>query len=288
MVASMSFLVSRSMRGGRFAGIPVVMGGGFTLVLMGGRFSLAGLFACACLLACSSEKPVPLTVNRNQAPSADCTLDQLGGEPSIESGVFDLAIGDRAAYIMIPLVENPGAEDLIVTTARVDVVQNTDEGAITLRFTCTEGGCDEWDLALCDGALDPTCPVVPARGRASFAAPVLPRVVTGYFQGQMDAAVREGRIPATFFLTTRVSLVGYAGEREVIGPSFAYDIQLCLGCLVEFPPGTDDPSLPGIDCCGGGAPIESCYPGQDEPIDCRSCLSSLPEICNMGRTSCRF
>jgi len=251
--------------------------------------SAASALAVGLLLhGCDGEPPQELSITRSQQPEPDCTLSQTGARASIESGVFDLAIGDRAAYLMTPVVDNPGPEDIVVTTARVDVVQNTDEEIITLRFTCTDGACEEFDLPICDSVDDPACPVVPARGRASFVAPILPRVVTGYFQGMMDAAVASGRIPPAFFLTATVQLVGYAGTREVVGPAFTYDIELCLGCLVEFPPGTDDPSLPGPDCCGAGPAAETCFAGQDGPIDCRSCVTTLPEICNMGRTSCRF
>ncbi len=129
---------------------------------------------------------------------------------------------------------------------------------------------------------------MPAGSTASFDVPALPRAVTGYFQSMMDQAVSIGRRPPEFFLTTTVQLIGDAGGREIIGPEYRYDIQLCLGCLVEFPAGTDDPALPGPDCCGGGTATPSCYSGQDEAIDCRLCITTLPEICNMGRTTCRF
>jgi hypothetical protein len=252
--------------------------------------SVWGIALCVAVSwGCSGDDPVELSITRNQAPEADCSLSQVGSGGAIESGVFDLAIGDRATYILSPVVENPGPEDIVVTRSRVDVVRNTDEGSDPLRFTCTDPtGCDEWDLETCADETDPSCPVVPARGRASFDVPALPRAVTGHFQTMMDRAVADGRRPPDFFVTTTVQLIGYADGREIIGPEFSYEIKLCLGCLVDFPEGTDDPTLPGPDCCGGGTPTPSCYSGQDEPIDCRLCVSTLPEICNMGRTSCRF
>jgi hypothetical protein len=76
-------------------------------------------------------------------------------------------------------------------------------------------------------------------------------------------------------------LVGTAdGGAEILSPPFTYPLRVCLGCLVEFPDGSDSGSVPGPDCCAGAPTSRACLPGQDDPIDCRSCVMSAPEVCN--------
>lgn len=249
-----------------------------------GRFGGAiGLVLAALALGCGADEEGELVIAANQAPTATCELSQSGGAPRIGSGIFDLVIGDRSSYVLTPLVRNNGGEDITITTARIEAYEERDGASYRLNFAChLPDGCDEWDIEVCAAG----CPRVPAGGTASFEVQALPRVVTGYYQIMMDAAVREGRRPSEHDIRSVVRLVGNAGAREVISDPFDFITHLCLGCLVTFPPGSDSPGIPGEDCCGAGVPEESCYPGQDEPVDCRLCTRTSPEVCNFGRTSC--
>ncbi|MEO0322986.1 MAG: hypothetical protein AAF447_08510 [Myxococcota bacterium] len=182
--------------------------------------------------------------------------------------------------MLTPLVANTGPEEVVVTGARVRVL---DENNIFLVFNCTDDeGCGTWDLDVRGDV------VIAAGGTGSFEVDVLPRVVTSFFLGQMDADVQAGRTPRRQGLTVQVELLGRSDGEQILGPPFLYPLELCLGCLVDFPEGTDDPSLPGQDCCGAGLPELSCLSGQEDPVDCRACIGTLPEICNFGRFSCRF
>jgi hypothetical protein len=239
---------------------------------------------CVLVGACATDPP-ELEIAANQAPVEDtCELSQVRTGRAIPSGTFDLAIGDRSSYVLTPLVRNNGTSDLTIRTARLEAYEEVAEGSIRLNFACeVPEGCQEWDIDLCAGG---ACPVIEPGGTASFEVQALPRVVTGYYQLMMDAAVRSGRVPPEFELRSVVRLIAGDVEREVVSAAFSFGIRLCLGCLVEFPEGTDSPGLPEPDCCGPGTPVTTCYPGQDGPIDCRSCLRTLPEICNFGRVSC--
>lgn len=238
------------------------------------------------LPGCGGDEEGELAIRMNQAPTSACELSPEGGGARIASGVFDLVIGDVSSYILTPLVANNGGEDITVTTARLEAYEERDGASYRLNFAChLPSGCDEWDIDLCGTG---GCPVVPAGGTASFEVQALPRVVTGYYQLMLDAAVREGRRPSEHDIRSVVRLVGTAGSRDVISDPFEWVTHLCLGCLVEFPPGSDDPAIVGEDCCGLGTPESSCYPSQDDPIDCRLCVRTSPEVCNFGRTSCGF
>jgi len=239
------------------------------------------------LAACASE-PAEFQIQHNQAPEeGSCLLSQENTGEAIEEGVFDLSIGDRSSYLLTPLVHNRSGAPLTVTTIRARAFQETDAGSALLRFACPGGGeCEEWELSPCGGRDGTDCPILPPHGTGSFEMPVFSRIVTGYFQGQMDAAVGEGRTPPQYRIKAIVELEGMAGERPVTSEPFSFAVTLCLGCLVEYPAGSDTSSISGPDCCGGGTVIPACYPGQDEPLDCRRCVRTLPEICNFGRTTC--
>lgn len=228
----------------------------------------------------------PLAIVANQPPiPGSCELAQRETGEVIERGTFDLALGDRDTYLLTPIVRNRGSTALTVERAHVTMQWEVD-GALEPLTVTSELGTqyDSWDLDL--GACALECPVVPANGAASFEVPVLPRVVTAHLAAGMDDAVAEGRVPPEYRLVSTVVLEGTSEGASVRSDPFDYEVRLCLGCLVTFPPGTDSPAIDGPDCCGDGVPETTCAPGQDGPIDCRACIRTLPEICNFGRLSC--
>ena len=233
--------------------------------------------------ACSSA---PVEIIRNQAPGAACGLVATPTGIARSQGTFDVVLGNRASYILTPVVENNTDERLTLTRARLSVLQEDVPGVVTqVRIRCSgdDEPCAEWEVDLCE---DRPCQEVSAGASASLEVPALPRDVTGYFAGVMDGAVREGRVPPEFKLTAEVVLIGEAGANTYESELFRYPITMCLGCLVQFNPAADSAALPGPDCCGARTVEPSCYPGQDEPIDCRDCIVSSPEVCNYGRLSC--
>jgi len=244
-----------------------------------------GVWALLLLAGCAGD-PVELAVERVQAPDpSSCELPDDGSGDRLSSGVFDLAIGDRASYLMGAVVHNPLADDVTFERVHVEAYDVGGDDPIQLRFTCTDGVCEDWWLELCEG-FRASCPTVPAGDTASFEVPLMPRVVTGFYQGMMDTAVAEGRRPPEFDLRFDYQLEGTSGGEVVTTPEQSFTVRLCLGCLVEFPEGSDSPTIEGPDCCGSGTTIPACIPGQDDPIDCRRCVWTLPEICNFGRLSC--
>ncbi|MEM9074628.1 MAG: hypothetical protein AAGE52_39400 [Myxococcota bacterium] len=229
----------------------------------------------ALLLACGSEPGLEIVAN--QMPLDDCSLADEDTGDVIREGVFDLAIGDRPSYVLSALVRNRTAESVTLRMARLRAVDR--RTGDPLQITCGEDVCAAWDEDLCDGA----CPEIPAGEARSIEVPAMPRVLTAFFLGQMDDAVREGRTPPEFDIDAEIELLT-DGEAA---SSFVFPLRLCLGCLVSFPEGTDRASIPGPDCCGAGTPVEDgCYPGQDVPFSCRRCVSTVPELCNFGRRIC--
>ena len=228
----------------------------------------------------------PLDVVHHQPPDpATCMLSQGPSGRQASSGTFDLVVGERDSYTLTPLVVSHVDQTVTLTSAHVELEWEVNGALTALSIVCAEGLCREWDLPLC--APGGACPVMLPGRSASFEVPALPRVVTAYFQGLMDGAVAEGRVPPEFRVVSRVVLEGtLADGTAVSSDEHEHEIRLCLGCLVTFPPGSDSPLVDGPDCCGAGAPLPACFPGQDDPIDCRRCARSFPELCNFGRLSC--
>ncbi len=236
------------------------------------------------LVGCGSEPD--FAIERNQRPLAGtCALAEGGAGPALSRGTFDLAIGDRPTYELTPLVRNRTAANITVQTVRVRADLLRDGDRARLSIACPAGSCDEWDLSACPAADPLDCPVVPADGTASFPVPILPRFVTVYFQEMLDSAIVAGRTPPEFDLVVTVRLRGTSTDGAIDSADFDYELKLCIGCLVTFPTGTDS-VLPGPDCCALGAPEPACIPGQDDPVDCRRCVTTSPEVCNFGRLTC--
>jgi hypothetical protein len=81
-------------------------------------------------------------------------------------------------------------------------------------------------------------------------------------------------------VTTRVKVFGQTlGGSSVESSEFLFPIDVCIGCLVWFPPDSIDTSkMPQPNCLGTGTTTatQTCRLGQDDPIDCRICNVTHP------------
>ncbi|MDI3291079.1 hypothetical protein [Polyangium sp. 15x6] len=70
------------------------------------------------------------------------------------------------------------------------------------------------------------------------------------------------------------------GGEEIATGEWQFPVDVCRGCLVDYPPGSDDLSSVEPDCLNTvDAPSRPCRPGRDNVIDCRLC-SRVEPICN--------
>lgn len=104
---------------------------------------------------------------------------------------------------------------------------------------------------------------------------VLPFVLIHDNVGQQLAAAidRQGTVVP---MMIRLEILGETLSGDpIVSNLFTYPIEVCRGCLLEFPAEADDPDLPGRDCSfsTGELPADPCRFGQDDLIDCRSCLA---------------
>jgi hypothetical protein len=73
-----------------------------------------------------------------------------------------------------------------------------------------------------------------------------------------------------------VRVFGTTIENEDVASSeLSFPITYCEGCLVDYPLAAVNPQTD--KCVNNGAtepPVAGCKPGQDDPIDCRTCAST--------------
>lgn len=93
----------------------------------------------------------------------------------------------------------------------------------------------------------------------------------------VGAALAARTLPDTVLLRIRVAGTTLGGV-PVATPEFTFPVELCNGCLINYPAGADDPVQPGYQCVpyydyGYDHP---CIIGQDDLVDCRHCLNISP------------
>jgi hypothetical protein len=64
------------------------------------------------------------------------------------------------------------------------------------------------------------------------------------------------------------------GGIRLNGARYRYGINVCCRCLISFPAESDDAMRMGPDCLGSGTVTQSCTPGQDDAVDCRTCAAN--------------
>jgi hypothetical protein len=102
-------------------------------------------------------------------------------------------------------------------------------------------------------------------------------------RGAALAAELEDQPFATRTLVANIRVFGETlGGVELTSGDFTFPIDICYGCLIEYPlEALDaDDQVGGLVCGveGDGVSLEQCNPGQDEVIDCRACAASN-ELC---------
>jgi hypothetical protein len=232
--------------------------------------------------ACGDSSETGLFIEGNRKPTASCGLPVSDGRRAIDHGLFDLVLGDRSSYVLTPIVTNELDTAVTFEKVHIEASEIRETGDARLSFICAGGlVCDHWVEELCTGS---DCPTIAPGESASFEIPALSSFITRYYQSGLDLAISEGRVPPQYEVRSTMVLETSDG---VMSDPFSFELTICLGCLVEYPAETDDPRIPGQDCCGGGPPAsDACYPGQDDMIDCRECIRTVPEICNFGLLSC--
>lgn len=96
----------------------------------------------------------------------------------------------------------------------------------------------------------------------------------GYGVVQVELIPDSLQLSANTRVTADVQVFGDTlGGKSITSADLLFPISVCNGCLVSFPAAALDPTQPG-KCVGDTTATLPCYPGQDDPIDCRLCTGN--------------
>jgi hypothetical protein len=268
---------------------------------LAGAFAALGMFAQGCV-----DNGVSFNIIQSQVPTAGGTTGCLVGiDPTSthrNEGILDLSVATR--YIMYPLYMS----EIIASQGRV-------RGRPEARGLFVDGADIELSTP---GAMAPafryrvisTTYVPPASpegaGFATGTLEILPDAIGAQLAAQLcvpDTTDVTDACPVPIWpndpahrqqLIATIRPFGHTmGQVQVSSEPFVYPITLCCHCLVQFQSASDNPSVVGPDCNSSmGSPTISCNPGQDDPLDCRTCALGNPAACqprgyqNFANASC--
>ena len=261
------------MQSGRLKSLEVGMGA-FSTIL--GQFRqhywLAGALGFA-LTSCADNDTSLFVQGVMAATPPSCEITADPGAAQSLRGTLDVAF--RSSYRGALLVANQltprGDKSNLRTETQGFQIQGAEvrltdaQGTVLDEFSVQSGGFVESNTAETPGyGITLVTLVPPERGT-----------------NLRDALESEGR-GASRTVVANVRVFGETlGGLEITSGEYRYTIDVCFGCLVEFPPDALE-AMPGEGpTCGGsaeGVTLDQCRFGQDLPIDCRQCSGAL-DLC---------
>jgi hypothetical protein len=220
--------------------------------LLGSLLALTALGGTAC-----TDQKSSLYIIGVVKPPADCLYKAESRATLLFRGRVDRGLVDEKPYSAVLLVANqlvargdPGR--LAVETSQVNF-----EGAIVSVSTSTGAPLSEFTTVATGFAPQ-------ASGREPGLGLVEATLVPGSVGSPGQVVVARAKV----FGTT-------VGGLEVESAEFLFPVDVCVGCLVLFPPGTRDPDPMVLQCRSGpDVKLERvCNPGVDQEVDCRGCAN---------------
>lgn len=247
---------------------------------MVGKWIQRGLLAGTALLAAAAigpgcAEPESSLFIRHVvfAQPPDCTAQAEPDGLFLGTGLIDVALRDE--YQGTLLVGNQlvsrGSQELVRTETNRIALRTA-----AVRIEDVSGGVlSDFEVPI-TGFVDQSTGIEPGYGLASM--PIIDSGAINKIRGTIAKGASKRLV--AFIKITGLSL----GGSEISTGEFQFVVQACNGCLVQFPPEADDPTVDGVDCL---APTEAanqnnndlpCIVGQDRLIDCRLC-SGTSEAC---------
>lgn len=206
--------------------------------------------------------------------SAACVYQPTLIGPFLSYGVMDVAFATQ--YVPEVLVANNLVAQANSALDRIETNSLMIQGA-TVRVTDVTGG------TLANYTV-PGSGFVPAAsggtpGLTAFATTIVSQDVSKQFATGGPNALGFGAIK---HLVSYVKIFGITtGGTHIESGEVGMPVDLCNGCLVTFPVGSDDPALAQQPNClatgqsGGTTVAAPCVMGQDQAVDCRLCSGNL-------------
>ncbi|MFO0678264.1 MAG: hypothetical protein U0169_17135 [Polyangiaceae bacterium] len=211
------------------------------------------------------------------ANSSVCLYTADPSQPMITSGVMDVAF--TQLYTPAILVGN----QMLTRASRDNVRTETNRAVIKgviAKVTDSNGAALSEFTRLATTVVDPTTSNEPTYSSMS---------VTIVDAAAVKAISKDMRVGETRRLVTTFKLFGETlGHTDVESNEFEFPVDVCYGCLVGFPADSVDKVLQGQtgkpNCAATTAANATtgpgaCVSGQDQSVDCRSCVGRL-DICD--------
>jgi hypothetical protein len=199
----------------------------------------------------------------------NCELSADPGAPQLLRGTLDVAFLDSyqgAVLVANQLTPRGAKKQLRTETQGVEL-----EGA-EVTVTRAQGGVLAEFSVPAGGFVHSTTSESPGYGLAvvTLIPPNLGRDLRGSLPNRGDSltVIAEVRV----FGTT-------LGGVEITSGAFTFPVDVCRGCLIDFPLEAIDASGSERICAGSteGVTSSQCIRGQDSLIDCRTCAATLDE-----------
>lgn len=244
--------------------------------VFGSLFAAAGGALLLGIAPGCAESESSLFIRQVQIPQsssgAGCSVDNSPSSSHRLFGVLDVAITSQYEATLLvgnQLIDRGSKDDLRTETSRVQLegteVYLKDASGRVVAGPYTVPGT---------GLVDPA-----SGSNASFGliASVLVDSVTASKLASELGTLPRGTVRR---LTSHVKVFGKTlGGTEVESGEWQYPIDVCYGCLVNYPLEADNPNIQGPDCLNITPETKvsaPCDPGQDDPVDCRICHAIAP------------
>lgn len=238
-----------------------------------GRFlALSGFLISTALVASAcAHNDASIIVHGVLAPpqpqNGACTFTADPTQPEESSGVLDVAL--LASYTPEVLVGNQLIARNDNVNLKAETARVTLQGAV-VHVDDTAGNEINSFTSLSSGFIDPGSSGVPSYGPIALTL-IDPKTSAAMASSLPSRGTKRVIAHFTVFGQT-------AGGDDIESDEFQFPIDVCNGCLVSFPAGSNDPlQQPQPNCLAtlasssAGATVLPCVVGQDQVVDCRLC-----------------
>lgn len=248
-----------------------------TIMSNGRRLRLAvAVVGLVAAIACVEDTPA-LFIVHNAALDTSCRPSESTTGTSLGRGAMDLTVANR--YIMNPLVENlmsPSGTVSLGGTTRGSGAGDYEGNRVTFSFAQVSFDAPPgFDRALPKNLEIPISGTLEPGRFGVVELEVINQALGEQLRTSTQLDDRNESVPVE--VTLRFHGVTTSGT-EVESNEFTYPLEICRGCLLEFPPEASDPFDAQPNCRAILSETETassidlgCHPGQDELLDCRVC-----------------
>ena len=258
-----------------------------------GSFAALGVVAQGCV-----DNEISFFIEQAQIPQATgttgCTLSSDPNTLHRNQGLLDVSV--RSTFVMYPLYRSeilaydrrvsgrPEVRGMFVDGANVELHVGNEMG---LPPSGLAGNLTAYQV-VSTTYIDPASTegpgfsvgnleIIPAQVGAAVARQICQPITT-----DVSAACPIPRYPdQSLAVVAVIRPFGHTmGGIQVSGSHFVFPVTFCCHCLVQFDSASDNPAIAGPDCNSStGMAVAACDPGQDDPVDCRTCALGNPLAC---------